>query len=406
MSGFYNLDVPLTAETSSSGDIRFTKLYQALFQCRRLGYDVVAVSLAVPGGRILSSHIDRITSTVDSLKRAFAADAGGAEAARLGEPAVLLDADTVSSFLYRIPAAKEFRVLTRLNVSIDLPQHVQAYVQSMPLLQSIDLVALKVSDEKCFFTIANSPSSGSSIDCDLFCFDVEARLPFFLKMPVVKQILARDVFFEIPYGLAVSQTSLEIRSNVFNNANQISRAVTGSRRRSKGFQELRHDAFKRLREDVGGRKSLPLVISCGCADPLAVRNPTDVGNLAISFGMASRADGMSCISHNADMLLRRAVTRRTWKGAVSVSLKKGPVPMAAWQTQPEGEPRHAAAKRPSASGNVLAANEEEEKDNAGPCPDAAEGSSSSAAAAASAIRPPLKQARRLTGANRGGSVNL
>eukprot|EP00742_Colponemidia_sp_Colp-10_P003196 GILJ01003405.1.p2 GENE.GILJ01003405.1~~GILJ01003405.1.p2 ORF type:complete len:200 (+),score=31.38 GILJ01003405.1:1876-2475(+) len=151
-----------------------------------------------------------------------------------------------------------------------------------PVLQSYDLLALKPSDEKSFAACC------SQYECDIICFDLSQRLPFYIKRPPVGQALERGIYFEITYSSALRDVS--------------------SRR------YLISNTLALLRM-TGGKN---VILASAARDAMDLRGPYDVINLGSLFGL-NPAQSRAAICENARSVAIHGETRSTFKAVAEVA---------------------------------------------------------------------------------------
>ncbi|KAG9003030.1 hypothetical protein FRB94_002850 [Tulasnella sp. JGI-2019a] len=170
-------------------------------------------------------------------------------------------------------------------------------------LKAYDLIALCPTTPTTFQQACLTYSVASPLTAHVITFDLQAnqRLPFFMKMSLVRTAMKNGAVFEIRYCTTIKRNSAErSRRNWWINAKEVVRATGG-----KG-----------------------LVFTGGGLDS-EVRAPKDVENLAILLG-CKQDQAHHSMTSTVKSLLLRAQTRQTYRAVLSepqiVAAKSLPIP--------------------------------------------------------------------------------
>ncbi|KDN52282.1 PHP domain-like protein [Tilletiaria anomala UBC 951] len=182
-------------------------------------------------------------------------------------------------------------------------------------LLTYDLLAVCPLTEAAFSAACLSLSELKQNSVDIISFDLAAspRLPFMLKRSAIGAALQNGAVFEVCYGAAVSTEDVY---------------ASWRRTRNGGGGSWEQDAESRSRARrnlIAGTRELlrvtngkGVVFSSGVADILGLRGPVDIVNLATAlFGM-NQAAAQDALSKTCRSLLKRAETRKTWRGIVGL----------------------------------------------------------------------------------------
>ncbi|EDO42157.1 predicted protein [Nematostella vectensis] len=176
---------------------------------------------------------------------------------------------------------RNLQVLNR--VTVPLEENGQLHQLASDTLHKYDLLAVNPATDKLFLQAC------SSLEVDLISLDLTARLPFYLKMPQVRQAIDRGVSFEITYGPMIRDNTQ--RRYVISNAADIIRATKGR----------------------------GVIMSSGADGPLDLRGPYDVANLGELLGL-KQEKAKSAVSRNIRALLYHVEARKaTGKSTISGS---------------------------------------------------------------------------------------
>lgn len=160
---------------------------------------------------------------------------------------------------------------------------VQTISANNPSLAAYDIVAVQPASEKLLL------SAIQSTEIDLITFDVTKRLTYRIRTPVARQALDNGIMFEICIGNSLMDP--QTRKTAISNAKRIVEATKGKN----------------------------IIISSGTADCLLLRGPYDLINLASFFGL-SPSDARKCVLNNPRELVLHALTRKTHRGVVDMTL--------------------------------------------------------------------------------------
>lgn len=173
--------------------------------------------------------------------------------------------------------------LKRVTVDMTEDAQVQTISANNLALAAFDIVAVQPATEKLLI------SAIQSTEIDLISFDVTKRLTYRIRAPVARQALDNGIMFEICIGDSLADPNT--RKTAISNAKRIVEATKGKN----------------------------IIISNGTSDPLLLRGPYDLINLAHFFGLTA-SEARKCLTNNPRELVLHALTRKTHRGVVDMSL--------------------------------------------------------------------------------------
>ncbi|XP_057451505.1 protein GAMETOPHYTE DEFECTIVE 1 [Lotus japonicus] len=265
--GFFDLNIPYpesTRATKSTVESTRTKL---AVKAMELGYTGIAYNRTIKG---VMSDQHRCSITTLSLS------------SLLNILPVLTSSAKLHRNLLGIPSSTPFRQYTRLTVCVDNPSQAQSLNAGNPILKTYDLVAVKPSNQVAFDLACER------MEVDIISIDFSTKLPFRLKLPMVKAATQRGVCFEVTYSGLIAD--VQIRRLLISNA-------------------------KLLMDWTRGQN---LVFSSGAPSVNELRGPCDVANLLSLFGL-SKEQAKAAISKNCRILLANSLRKkRFFKEAIRV----------------------------------------------------------------------------------------
>ncbi|OVA18225.1 RNase P subunit p30 [Macleaya cordata] len=184
--------------------------------------------------------------------------------------------------LLRVPLNSPFRQYTRLTVFVDNIVHAAALNSGNPVLKSYNLVAVKPLNQ----TVFDHACKVSEVD--LIAIDFSEKLPFRLKLPMVKAAIKRGIYFEITYSHLISD--VQSRRQMVTNAKLL----------------------------VDWTRGKNLIFSSAASSANELRGPYDVANLSSLLGLTMER-AKAAISKNCSSLIARALRRKQfYKEAIRV----------------------------------------------------------------------------------------
>uniref|UniRef100_A0A803KS48 Uncharacterized protein n=1 Tax=Chenopodium quinoa TaxID=63459 RepID=A0A803KS48_CHEQI len=186
--------------------------------------------------------------------------------------------------LLGVPEKSAFRQYTRLTMLVETSTQVSALNSGNPILKTYDLIAVRPLNQNSFDIACQSSQ------VDLISIDFADKLPFRLKLPMVKAAIARGVYFEIMYSSLMQD--VQLRRQMISNA-------------------------KLLVEWTQGKN---LIVSSAAPSVLELRGPNDVTNLLSLLGLSNEC-AKATISKNCRLLLTDGIrTKQFYKEAMRVDL--------------------------------------------------------------------------------------
>ena len=172
-------------------------------------------------------------------------------------------------------STSEMRIeqLSRVTLAMELAGDAAELSLTSVAARSYDVVAVRPMSERVFALACEQ------MECDLISIDAAAVLPFALRQGLVEAAVKRGMYFEIVYSPALRDATA--RRHLISNALELVRATRGRN----------------------------IVLSSGAADPMDIRGPHDVANLAMLFGL-NEAAARSAVSAWPRAVLDRARERR------------------------------------------------------------------------------------------------
>ncbi|KAJ4970596.1 hypothetical protein NE237_003695 [Protea cynaroides] len=270
--GFFDLNVPylegggsekFIPDKSGKKNARLKLLVKAM----EMGYTGVAYNRFMSG---VMSDSDRCTISLFPLSSLLKA-------------APTLSASvTFHREILGVPLNSPFRQYTRLTVSVDTPRQADALNSGNPVLKSYDLVAVCPLNQLAFERACKLS------EVDIIAIDFSQRLPFRLKLPLVKAAMERGIYFEIVYTPLISDVLA--RRQLISNAKLL----------------------------VDWTRGKNLIISSASLTANELRGPYDVANLSTLLGL-SMERAKEAISKNCRALVANALRKKQWfKEAIKI----------------------------------------------------------------------------------------
>ncbi|KAK9145106.1 hypothetical protein Sjap_005009 [Stephania japonica] len=175
--------------------------------------------------------------------------------------------------LLGLPLNAPFRQYSRLTLVVDSMVQIAALNTGNPVLKTYDLVAVRPLNQTVF------DHACKSSEVDLIAIDFSLKLPFRLKLPMVKAAIERGVYFEITYAPFISD--VQTRRQVVANAKLL----------------------------VDWTRGKNLIFSSAAASVNEIRGPNDVANLSSLLGL-SMERAKAAISKNCRSLIASALRKK------------------------------------------------------------------------------------------------
>ncbi|CAI0548531.1 unnamed protein product [Linum tenue] len=267
--GFFDLNIPY--ETSQSSKATRMKL---VIKAMELGYSGVAYNRMMRG--VMSDH-DRCSIPLLSFS------------SLLSLVPSLASSVSFHRELLGVPRNTPFRQYTRLTVCVDSPAQAQVLNSGNPILKSYDVVAVRPTNQVAF------DHACEKSEVDLIAIDFSEKLPFRLKMSMVKAAVERGVYFEIMYSDLIAE-----RRQMIPNAKMSYMFLN--------FQLL-----------VDWTRGKNLIFSSAASSVNEIRGPYDVANLLSMLLGLSMERSKAAISKNCRSLLTNSLRKRNfYKEAIRV----------------------------------------------------------------------------------------
>lgn len=250
MGGFFDLNIPQ--------DTTKTTRIKLVVKAMELGYSGIAYNRSIKG--IMSDH-DRCSIPLLSLS------------SLLDVAAALAFSVNLHRDLLGIPRSSPFRQYTRLTVSVDTPSQAQVLNSGNPVLKTYDFVAVKPLSQTAF------DHACLKSEVDIIAIDFSEKLPFRLKLPMVKAAIERGVYFEITYSDLIAD--IQVRRQVIPNAKLL----------------------------VDWTRGKNLIFTSAASSVNDFRGPYDVANLSSLLGL-SMEQAKKAISKNCRSLIANALRKK------------------------------------------------------------------------------------------------
>ncbi|XP_034688494.1 protein GAMETOPHYTE DEFECTIVE 1 [Vitis riparia] len=264
--GFFDLNIPYDG-TTAAGDK--SSRIKVVVKAMELGYSGVAYNRKIKG---VMSDSDSCSIPPLSLSSLLKLAPSLSSSVRFHRS------------LLGVPLSSPFRQYTRLTVAVDSSPQASALNSGNPVLKSYDLVAVRPLNQNAF------DQACQVSEVDLIAIDFSEKLPFRLKLPMVKAAIKRGVYFEITYSNLISD--VQSRKQVISNAKLL----------------------------VDWTRGNNLIFSSAAPSVNELRGPYDVANLSSLLGL-SMERAKAAISKNCRSLIANALRKKQfYKEAIRVEL--------------------------------------------------------------------------------------
>ncbi|KAF8027769.1 hypothetical protein BT93_E0632 [Corymbia citriodora subsp. variegata] len=262
--GFFDLNIPYDASSSPSDKATRVRIATKAME---LGYDGVAYNRSMRG---VMSDRDRCSIPLLSLS------------ALLKVAPSLSSSVSLHRSLLGLPLGTAFRQYTRLTVIAETVSQAQVLNSANPVLKSYDLVAVRPLNQAVFDHVCEKS------EVDIIAIDFSEKLPFRLKLHMVKTAIERGVYFEISYSSLISDP--QMRRQVISTAKLL----------------------------VDWTRGKNLIITSAASSINEIRGPYDVANVLSLLGI-SMEQGKASISKNCRVLIVNALKKKKFfKEAIRV----------------------------------------------------------------------------------------
>ncbi|XWS53196.1 hypothetical protein CRYUN_Cryun11dG0137200 [Craigia yunnanensis] len=259
--GFFDLNIPYTDSTppnnANSAASKSTRV-KIVIKAMELGYTGIAYNRTIRG--VMS---DRDRCSIPLL----------AFSSLLNVAPFLSSSVNLHRDLLGVPRSSPFRQYTRLTVCIDTASQSQALNSGNPVLKTYDTVAVRPLNQNAF------DHACEKAEVDIISIGFSDKLPFRLKLPMIKAAIKRGVYFEITYSDLI--VDVHLRRQIISNA-------------------------KLLVDWTQGKN---LIFSSAAPSVCEIRGPNDVANLASLLGLSIER-AKAAVSKNCRSLLASALRRK------------------------------------------------------------------------------------------------
>ncbi|KAJ9698296.1 hypothetical protein PVL29_007402 [Vitis rotundifolia] len=264
--GFFDLNIPYDG-TTAAGDK--SSRIKVVVKAMELGYSGVAYNRKIKGVMSDSDYCSIPPLSLSSLLKLAPS---------------LSSSVRFHRSLLGVPLSSPFRQYTRLTVAVDSSPQASALNSGNPVLKSYDLVAVRPLNQNAF------DQACQVSEVDLIAIDFSEKLPFRLKLPMVKAAIKRGVYFEITYSNLISD--VQSRKQMISNAKLL----------------------------VDWTRGNNLIFSSAAPSVNELRGPYDVANLSSLLGL-SMERAKAAISKNCRSLIANALRKNQfYKEAIRVEL--------------------------------------------------------------------------------------
>ncbi|CAN0921699.1 Protein GAMETOPHYTE DEFECTIVE 1 [Linum grandiflorum] len=267
---FFDLNIPYEASQSSKA----TRM-KLVIKAMEFGYSGVAYNRTMKG--VMSDH-DRCSIPFLSFS------------SLLNVVPSLASSVTFHRELLGVPRDSPFRQYTRLTVCVNSQAQAQVLNSGNPILKSYDVVAVKPTNQIVF------DHACLKSEVDIISIDFSEKLPFRLKMSMVKAAVERGVYFEIVYSDLIAD--VQARKQMIPSAKLL----------------------------VDWTRGKNLIFSSAASSVTELRGPYDVANLLSSLLGLSMERAKEALSKNCRNLLTNSLRKKNfYKEAIRVE------PLPTWQ---------------------------------------------------------------------------
>ncbi|KAK6926876.1 RNase P subunit p30 [Dillenia turbinata] len=303
--GFFDFNIPYnehSQSTNKSNPNKTVRLKQVI-KAMELGYTGIAYNRTIKG---VMSDSDYCTIPLLSF------------ATLLKLAPFLSSSVNLHRQLLHIPPSCPFRQYTRLTVTVDSPPQSNALNSANPILKTYDLIAVKPLNQAAF------DHACQFAEVDIIAIDF-AKLPFRMKLPMIKAAIGRGIYFEIVYSPLIMeaerrQTISNAKSEFFVCNSKVVLSLCSVLSPAMGKGQLTWKAVIELLVDWTRGKNL--IISSAAPSVNELRGPNDVANLCFLLGL-SIEHAKAALSKNCRALIAHALRKRHYyKEAIRIE----PVP--------------------------------------------------------------------------------
>ncbi|KAL5765971.1 hypothetical protein ACOSP7_016588 [Xanthoceras sorbifolium] len=262
--GFFDLNIPYleSPPSDNSSSTRKATRVKIVIKAMELGYTGIAYNRTIKG---VMSDRDRCSIPLLTLSSVLKI-----------APSLSSSVGFHRNFL-GVPraASSPFRQYTRLTVCADTVAQCQVLNAGNPVLKTYDLVAVKPLNQSAF------DHACEKAEVDIISIDFAEKLPFRLKLPMVKAAIERGVCFEITYSNLI--IDLQARRQMISNAKLL----------------------------VDWTRGKNLILSSGAPSVNELRGPYDVSNLSSLLGL-SMERAKAAVSKNCRTLIANSLRKKSF----------------------------------------------------------------------------------------------
>ncbi|KAL9416082.1 hypothetical protein AB3S75_039304 [Citrus x aurantiifolia] len=256
--GFFDLNIPYVESPPSNATTHKNARVKIVIKAMELGYTGVAYNRTMKG---VMSDRDRCSIPLLTL------------AALLKLAPSLSASVNFHRDLLGVPRCSPFRQYTRLTVFADTIAQCQVLNSGNPVLKTYDLVAVRPLNQSAF------DHACEKAEVDIISINFAEKLPFRLKLPMIKAAIERGVYFELTYSDLI--LDVQLRRQMISNAKLL----------------------------VDWTRGKNLILSSGASSVTELRGPYDVANLSSLLGI-SMERAKAAVSKNCRALISNALRKK------------------------------------------------------------------------------------------------
>ncbi|XP_056173897.1 uncharacterized protein LOC115688512 isoform X2 [Syzygium oleosum] len=253
--GFFDLNIPYDASSSLSDKANRVRIATKVME---LGYDGIAYNRSMRGVMSDRDHCSIPLLSLSTLLKAAPS---------------LSSSVSLHRGLLGLPLASTFRQYTRLTVFAETVSQAQVLNSANPVLKSYNLVAVRPLNQATF------DHACEKSEVDIIAIDFSEKLPFRLKLPMVKTAVERGLYFEISYSSLISDP------------------------------QMRRQVISTAKLMVDWTRGKNLIITSAASSVNDIRGPYDVANVSSLLGI-SMEQGKASISKNCRALIANALKKK------------------------------------------------------------------------------------------------
>lgn len=209
----------------------------------------------------------------------------------------------IESIKKRLPENEfqKLKLFTRLTLILS---NVEKMHKFSKIFDQFDVIALEPTSENVLSFCQNK------LEIDLITFNMQKKIPFFLKSKTMETIIKKGIYIELCYSAVISgQSEYKYQIEPIKDKD-IKLDSTAYLTRKRFF----YNAFQIIRST----RSKGLVVSSGSFEPLQTRSTHDVLVLLKTLGL-NKSKSKLCVTSNPEMvLLKSQLRKKSFKHVVCI----------------------------------------------------------------------------------------